>query len=66
MSALESKSIFPRRYFWPSLTELDYVESGDMELCTDISQRILCLPHYFDLKSEDIGLVCSTIKKAMS
>ena len=48
--ALEENDIFPRRYFYPSLDTLDYVESGEVTISNDISKRILCLPLYTNLE----------------
>jgi len=49
---LNAEDIYPRRYFYPSLDKLDYVESNKAIHSRDISKRILCLPTYFDLKEE--------------
>lgn len=53
---LEINQIFPRRYFYPSLSKLDYVE-GDTPISDDISSRILCLPIYHELTTEEQDLV---------
>ena len=45
---LESNNIFPRRYFYPSLDNLNYVE-GECPTSQDIASRILCLPMYHSL-----------------
>lgn len=45
---LEKNEVFPRRYFHPSLSSLDYVQ-GNCPIADDISSRILCLPLYHDL-----------------
>ena len=37
----------PRRYFYPSLNTLPYVNNQNMPISEDISKRILCLPLYF-------------------
>lgn len=50
---LEQNEIYARRYFYPSLDTLKYVESENVETSKDISERILCLPLYFNLPSED-------------
>lgn len=52
LHALEQNEIFPRRYFYPSLTKLNYV-SGNAKIAEDIASRILCLPLYQDLSLED-------------
>ena len=45
--ALNEQSIFPRRYFYPSLDTLNYIEPKQyMPISRDISTRILCLPLY--------------------
>ncbi|MFV1883434.1 MAG: DegT/DnrJ/EryC1/StrS family aminotransferase [Balneola sp.] len=62
ISLLEQNSIFPRRYFYPSLTSLDYV-SGHCPISDSISRRVLCLPLYHDLTWEDQDLIISLIKK---
>ena len=49
---LENNKIFPRRYFYPSLNLLDYV-NGSCPVSEDISSRIMCLPLYHDLSSLD-------------
>ena len=45
--------VFPRRYFYPSLNKLPYIDYSRMPQAEDISKRILCLPLYPDLKVED-------------
>jgi dTDP-4-amino-4,6-dideoxygalactose transaminase len=48
--ALNNAKIFPRRYFYPSLDTLDYIEPKQyMKNSRDISKRILCLPLYPEL-----------------
>lgn len=44
---LESHSIQTRRYFYPSLNKLPYINEGNnCPISEDISKRILCLPLY--------------------
>lgn len=50
---LEQNDVYPRRYFYPSLDTLKYVKKQEMEVSKDISERILCLPLYFSLQSEE-------------
>ena len=45
--------IFPRRYFYPSLSNLPYIENKTMQISEDISKRILCLPIYPNLELFD-------------
>lgn len=51
---LNKNNIFPRRYFYPSLTTLPYVEKFNTPIATDISSRVLCLPLYDTLSSENV------------
>jgi dTDP-4-amino-4,6-dideoxygalactose transaminase len=53
---LEHREIFPRRYFYPSLSSLEYV-SGQTPISDDISARILCLPLYHELTREEQDLI---------
>jgi dTDP-4-amino-4,6-dideoxygalactose transaminase len=52
-SELEKEGISPRRYFYPSLSSLDYVDRQATPICDSISIRILCLPLYHQLSKED-------------
>ena len=48
---LSENSIMARRYFYPSLTKLPYVESKrSIPIAEDIATRVLCLPLYPSLK----------------
>lgn len=61
---LEKRKISLRRYFYPSLNLLEYVNSIDKcDVAEDISKRVLCLPLYHDLKKEDQIDVIKTIKE---
>ena len=51
--ALNGNGIFPRRYYYPSLDMLDYLQTD--QVCAnsrDIASRILCLPIYPGLTKE--------------
>lgn len=52
--ALKEEDIFPRRYFWPSLNTLSYIEKQPCPISEDISLRVACLPLYPDLKDEEV------------
>lgn len=59
---LESENILPRRYFYPDLSTLNYVEAiSDLKNTKFISPRILCLPLYFELTEEEIQHICTII-----
>ncbi len=61
VTALNNNSIFPRRYFYPSLSKLNYVPISNTPISDDISSRVLCLPLYHDLSIEEIDYVCRII-----
>lgn len=51
---LLKQEIYPRRYFYPSLNTLDYIENVKMNISEDIASRVLCLPIYKGLESTDL------------
>lgn len=64
MKALDENRIFARRYFYPLLSELDYVQSEEMKVAKRISEHVICLPLYHTLKEEEQQLIASLIIKA--
>jgi len=62
--ALNDKQIFPRRYFYPSLDTLEYIEpKQECKTSRDISRRILCLPIYAELEKSIQEMIIKTIKE---
>lgn len=60
---LEEAGISPRRYFYPSLSKLEYVGESEQEISTAISKRILCLPLYHELEINNIKTIVRLIRK---
>lgn len=60
---LNKSNIYPRRYFYPSLNSLPYIEEGECPISDDISKRILCLPLYGDITKFDVLEICGIIKQ---
>lgn len=58
---LNQKNIFPRRYFYPSLNTLEYVNSKQMPFSEQISKTILCLPLFESLGHKDVKYICESI-----
>ena len=58
---LAKSDIFPRRYFYPSLNNLPYLEKQSCPVSENISTRIACLPLYVGLPDETIKLICQKI-----
>jgi dTDP-4-amino-4,6-dideoxygalactose transaminase len=52
MKRLAAQDIYPRRYFYPSLEDLPYLDSKNCPIAKDIASRVLCLPLYVGLETE--------------
>ena len=50
-----------RRYFYPSLNELPFVEYQSCAISESVSRRVLALPLYYDLAPADIKHICEII-----
>lgn len=59
---LGKENIFPRRYFYPSLNKLPYVDGKNCPISEDISTRIACLPLYIELAKEILEKIAKIIK----
>lgn len=64
-SILSERDIYPRRYFYPSLNSLPYVEGTSCPISEDISSRIACLPLYPDLAKDDVELISELVIKGL-
>lgn len=72
-SNLVRNGIRPRKYFFPLTTSSDYfkkervdlVKKYDLRKAHDISNRILCLPLYPDLKTQDVNRVTKIIEETL-
>jgi dTDP-4-amino-4,6-dideoxygalactose transaminase len=64
---LKTQNYFPRRYFYPSLNSLPYVDKVDnLSIAQVKSQSILCLPLYYELEKDDIEQICNCINEIIS
>ena len=63
--ALEINGIFTRRYFFPSLSELPYVEKTSLPVTTDLASRVLCLPLYYSLHNTEIDMICRYVLRIL-
>ncbi|MDD4702398.1 MAG: DegT/DnrJ/EryC1/StrS family aminotransferase [Desulfovibrio sp.] len=67
--ALTSQNINPRRYFYPALNTLPYLDPAwrtDCPVAEDVAQRVLCLPMYGELSDEDVLRTTQGIHTALS
>lgn len=63
---LEAQEIIPRRYFYPSLDTLSFLEDPHPEeVSRTVSERILCLPLYPDLEWDIVERVIETIRECL-
>lgn len=63
---LNEQNIYPRRYFYPSLDTLTYIEpKQECNISRDISKRILCLPIYAELDKNIQDNIVKIIKDAI-
>lgn len=60
---LNEVKIFPRRYFYPSLDKLPYLNQTVIHVSEDISKRILCLPLYWNLEMNEVKRIVELIRK---
>jgi dTDP-4-amino-4,6-dideoxygalactose transaminase len=63
IDALKQQNISGRRYFYPSLNELPYIEKQSCPVSEDISKRIFCLPLYYGLEEDEVKIILSCISK---
>lgn len=60
---LNLQYVYPRRYFYPSLNTLSFVNYSSCEHSESIAPRILCLPLYHSLRREDQDMIAKVIIK---
>jgi len=59
--ALNNQQIYPRRYFYPGLHRLPYVQAQKLPVCDAVYKSVLCLPVYHEIETTLIHLICQTI-----
>lgn len=63
---LKKHEIFARRYFYPILSKLGYVNDTPVPVAESISRRVLCLPLYYQLSESEIDLICRIIVRTIN
>ncbi|MCF8463902.1 MAG: DegT/DnrJ/EryC1/StrS family aminotransferase [Flavobacteriales bacterium] len=66
VASLNAASIFPRRYFFPSLETLPYVGHYEVPISRSISSRILCLPLSAEISEAEVSEVAAIIRTALT
>lgn len=60
--ALAENEIYPRRYFYPSLNKISYLDSKqNCPVSEDIASRIACLPLYDSLSEDIVKAICKIL-----
>ncbi len=62
---LQDNWVGTRRYFYPSLSKLDYVNSYETPISDSIASRILCLPVFHELSEEDQDFIINIIRTTL-
>lgn len=62
---LNGNQIYPRRYFYPALNTLNYVDYQSCPIAEQIASRVLCLPLYPDLKEKQQEFIVKLIKEIL-
>lgn len=65
VALLNQHGIYPRRYFYPSLNNLNYVNNVPCTISESISARVICLPLYHDLKDEEQDMIIRFVRESL-
>lgn len=62
-SKLKKNNVYPRRYFYPSLSELPFLDSntGLCPVSESVATRVMCLPLYHELRNMDLENIVNII-----
>lgn len=62
---LNDNEIFPRRYFYPSLNTVEYINGKQMPIAESVASRILCLPLYSGINKEELEQIVLLINSVL-
>ena len=63
---LNASWVYPRRYFYPALHTVSFTDTYECNHCLDISKRVMCLPLYHDLTTEEIHLIIRVLLRGQN
>lgn len=66
IEALNNQYVYPRRYFYPSLSTLDYVDKSHCPIAEEIASKVICLPLYHDLTQEEQDMICRVLLRVQN
>jgi dTDP-4-amino-4,6-dideoxygalactose transaminase len=61
VTELNNKYVYPRRYFYPALSTLDYVNKQSCPVAENIASKVICLPLFHDLSLEEQDMICNIL-----
>ncbi|MBL7856197.1 MAG: DegT/DnrJ/EryC1/StrS family aminotransferase [Cyclobacteriaceae bacterium] len=65
--SLNKNWIYPRRYFYPTLETLPYINTkGHCKNASSIASRVLCLPLFDTLTKEEIDMICRIVLRVQN
>jgi dTDP-4-amino-4,6-dideoxygalactose transaminase len=59
--ALNKSQVFPRRYFYPALSSLNYVARQPVAVAEEMASQVLCLPLYHGLTESEIEMIAAIV-----
>lgn len=66
ISYLRDNSVETRSYFKPSLQTLHYVEETEVPVSTSTSERVVCLPFFYDLTFKELDKVTGLMNSLLA
>ncbi|HEY6161576.1 MAG TPA: DegT/DnrJ/EryC1/StrS family aminotransferase [Bacteroidia bacterium] len=63
---LEANRVSTRRYFYPTLSTLEYIQPRPTPVADSIACRVLCLPLYHDLAPEEVAMIGRILLRAQN
>jgi len=66
LEELNLNRIYPRRYFYPALTNLPYLKGTKTPIANDLAPRVMCLPLYHSLSLEEVDFVCRILLRTQN
>jgi dTDP-4-amino-4,6-dideoxygalactose transaminase len=67
VDVLRANRVVPRRYFYPSLSTLPFLERRwETPVSDDVARRVLCLPLYPALAPEQVDRICGLVKASLT
>nr|HMP32197.1 DegT/DnrJ/EryC1/StrS family aminotransferase [Saprospiraceae bacterium] len=63
--AMRQHDIYPRRYFYPSLHTLPYIEASNQPIAQSVAKRILCMPLYTTLSKNELETITHIINHSI-